>query len=96
MKIAGIRPQDTQQAQNQIDHLATYHLIVREENDGSVKDGSRNLYRKDPNIRGIRKELIKFADNPKARNKLPTKRRPAVTVASIRTIKRQALKKSRA
>jgi hypothetical protein len=34
MKIAGIRPQDTQQAQNEIDHLAKHHLIVRQDNDG--------------------------------------------------------------
>ncbi|UWU78165.1 CHAT domain-containing protein [Bradyrhizobium huanghuaihaiense] len=95
MKAAGIRAQDAQQAQNQIDHLATHHLIVREDNDGSVKDGSRNLYRKDPNIRAIRKELIKFADNTKARDKLPTKRRPAATVIvrSVRTVTRQELKK---
>jgi hypothetical protein len=96
MKIAGIPPHDTQQAQNQIDHLATYHLIVREDNTGSVEDGSRYLYRKDESIRGIRKELIKYADDRKARDELPTKRRPAVTVVtSVRTIKRQALKKKK-
>ncbi|MCK1547175.1 CHAT domain-containing protein [Bradyrhizobium sp. 179] len=95
MKAANVRGQDAQQAQNQIDHLATHHLIIREDNDGSVKDGSRNLYRKDPNVRAIRKELVKFADNPKARAKLPTKRRPAtnVVVRSIKTINRRDLKK---
>lgn len=94
MKAAGIRAQDAQQAQNQIDHLATHHLIVREDNDGSVKDGSRNLYRKDPNIRAIRKELIKFADNTRARDKIPTKRRPTATVVvrSVRTVTRRELK----
>jgi hypothetical protein len=93
MKSAGISSKDAQQAQNQIDHLATYHLIVRQDNDGIVKDGSRYLYSKDPNIRGIRKELIKFADNPKDRERLPTKRRPAGTLTSVRTIKRRTLKK---
>ncbi len=73
MKSAGIPPRNAQQAQNQIDHLATHHLIVREENNGSVEDRSRYLYRKDESIRAIRKELIK----------------------SVRTIKRQALKKKK-
>jgi hypothetical protein len=96
MKSAAIPAQNAQQAQNQIDHLATHHLIVREENDGSVSDGSRYLYRKDDSIRAIRKELIKYADDRKARDSLPTKRRPATTIInSVRTIKRQALKKKK-
>jgi hypothetical protein len=94
MMSAGIAARSAQQAQNQIDHLATHHLIVREENDGSVSDQSRYLYRKDESIRAIRKELIKYADDRKARDNLPTKRRPAVTIInSVRTVKRQALKK---
>jgi hypothetical protein len=96
MKSAGIPPRNTQQAQNQIDHLATHHLIVREENNGSVEDGSRYLYRKDESIRGIRKELVKYADDRKARDNLSTKRRPKVTIiSSVRTIRRQALKKKK-
>ncbi len=96
MKSAGIPPRNAQQAQNQIDHLATHHLIVREENNGSVEDRSRYLYRKDESIRAIRKELIKYADDRKARDGLPTKRRPAGTsVTTVRTIKRQALKKKK-
>jgi hypothetical protein len=96
MTSAGIAARDAQQAQNQIDHLATHHLIVREENDGSVSDRSHYLYRKDESIRAIRKELIKYADDQKARDNLPTKRRPEVTIISpIRTIKRQSLKKKK-
>jgi hypothetical protein len=96
MKAAGISMRNDQQAQNQIDHLATHHLIVREENNRSVEDRSRYLYRKDESIRAIRKELIKYADDRKARDRLPTKRRPAGTSAiTVRTIKRQALKKKK-
>ncbi len=96
MMSAGIAARNAQQAQNQIDHLATHHLIVREENDGSVSDQSRYLYRKDESIRAIRKELIKYADDRKARDNLPTKRRPALTIInSVRTVKRQALKKKK-
>lgn len=96
MEIAGIPPRDGQQAQNEIDHLATHHLIVREDNDGSVKDGSRYLYRKDDSVRAVRREIIKYADDRKARDQLPTKRRPSVTVAtSVRTIRRQVLKTKR-
>jgi CHAT domain-containing protein len=96
MVSAGIAARDAQQAQNQIDHLATHHLIVREENDGSVSDKSRYLYRKDESIRAIRKELVKYADDTKARDSLPTKRRPAVTIiGSVRTVNRQTLKKKK-
>jgi hypothetical protein len=94
MEMAGIRLQDAQQAQNEIDHLATHHLIVRENNHGSVTDGSRYLYRKDESVRAVRKDIIKYADDRKARDSLPTKRRPTVTVVtSIRKIDRRALKK---
>jgi len=36
-----------QQVQNELDHLSKHHLIVRIENGGSVRDGSRYLYQKD-------------------------------------------------
>src|SRR5262249_12918893 len=75
-------------------HLAKYHLVVRQDNEGLVKDGSRYLYHKDPSVRAVRKEIIKYADDRKAASKLPTKRRPAVSaVATVRTIKRQALRR---
>lgn len=94
MELAGIHVRDQQQAQNEIDRLATHYLIVREDNDGSVRDGSRYLYRKDENIRAVRKEIVKYADDRRARDNIPTKRRPTVNVlASVRTVKRRALKK---
>ncbi len=76
MRAARIPDRHSQQAQNQLDHLAKHHLILRVENDGSVRDGSRNLYRKEPNIRAIREEFVKYADNPKLAKSVPTKRRP--------------------
>jgi hypothetical protein len=96
MKAAGIDSNDAQQAQNQIDHLSTQHLIVRIENKGAaaVKDGSRWVYRKDESIRAIRKDIVKYADDRIARHKLPTKRRPVGSVAvTVRSIKRAYLRK---
>jgi hypothetical protein len=78
MSAAGIRSSGAQQAQNEVDYLAKHHLIVKVENDGSVSDGSRYLYRKDPTVRANRAEIIRYADNHKAASKVPTKRRPLV------------------
>lgn len=75
MQTAKIGARDAQQAQNQLDHLASTHLIIRDDNDGSVQDGSRYLYRKDPSVRKYRPLIIKWADNPKTAAKVPTKRR---------------------
>ncbi|WP_407176726.1 hypothetical protein [Bradyrhizobium sp. STM 3562] len=55
---AGLRPGDEQQAQNELDHLARYGLIRRQDNDGTVNDGSRYLYSKDPNVRAHRKIIL--------------------------------------
>jgi hypothetical protein len=94
MQAAKILERDSQQAQNELDHLAKHHLIVRMENDGSVNDRSRNLYKKDRDVRAIRPKLIKFADNRRAAEKIPTKRRPQLRgIPFIRTITRQALRK---
>jgi hypothetical protein len=96
MTDADIKFQHRQQAQNQIDHLAKYHLIVRQDNDGSVKDGSRYLYLKDDHVRALRDEIIRCADNPKLAKRLATKRRPEVTtIKSVRAVKRQILKKKK-
>lgn len=96
MQMAKIREQDSQQAQNALDHLAKHHLIVKVDNDGAVEDGSRYLYRKDPSVRANRLEIIKHADNPHAAEKVPTKRRPQVRgIPFIRTITRQALRKKK-
>jgi len=94
MQAAGISERDSQQAQNQLDHLTQHHLIVRVENDSSVRDGSRYLYKKDPSVRANRLEIIKYADDRHAAERVPTKRRPQVRgMQPIRTITRQALRK---
>jgi hypothetical protein len=96
MRAAKIGVRDSQQAQNELDHLAKHYLIVRVGNDGSVKDGSRNLYKKDPSVRANRLEIIKYADNSHAAERVPTKRRPQVVgISSFRTITRQALRKKK-
>jgi hypothetical protein len=93
MKAARIPEQDSQQAQNQLDHLTKHHLIVQVENDGSVKDGSRYLYKKDPTVRANRQKIIKYADDRKAAEGVPTKRRPEVRgIQPITRITRQALR----
>src|SRR5438105_3531700 len=94
MEAASIRERDTQQVQNALDQLSKHHLIVRTDNDGSVKDRSRYLYDKDPSVRANRAELIKYADNRKAAENVPTKRRPIVRgLPAIRTVTRQILRK---
>lgn len=96
MAAAKIGNRDAQQAQNQIDHLASTHLIIREENDGSVEDGSRYLYRKDPSVRKHRAWIISRADNPKLAEKTPTKRRPLVRgILPTRAMTRQTLRKKK-
>jgi hypothetical protein len=94
MQAANIELRDAQQAQNELDHLASTHLIVRMDNDGSVKDGSHYLYRKDSSVRKNRKRIIRFADNRNAAAKVATKRRPLIrNVTSIKTITRKTLRK---
>src|ERR1043166_728129 len=93
MEAASITPPNAQQVQNALDHLAKHHLIVKEDNDGSVKDGSRYLYRKDESVRANRERIITYADNRKAAEKIATKRRPLVRgIPLIRTIKKQELR----
>ena len=65
MDAAKIAARDSQQVQNELDHLAKHHLVVRVDNDGSVKDKSRYLYRKDASVRANRSTIIRFADNRK-------------------------------
>lgn len=94
METANIPSNKGQQVQNALDHLAKHHLIVRIDNDGSVKDGSRNLYNKDPSVRANRPKIIRYADDRKAAEKVPTKRKPQVRGApSIRGATRQTLRK---
>lgn len=96
MEAAGISAGGTnpQQAQNELNYLSAHHLIVKLENDGSVKDGSRILYGKDDTVRAHRKKIVKFADNPEVASQIPTKRRPVVHgITSVRRVSRQALSK---
>jgi hypothetical protein len=94
MTAANLSAQHRQQAQNQIDHLAKHHLVDWQENDGSVDDGSRRLYSKNGFVRANKTEIVKYADHPKQRANLPTKRRPAgKVIQTIRTITRAQLKR---
>lgn len=90
---AKLRPRDEQQAQNELDHLWCYGLIRREDNNGQVKDRSRYIYSKDPNVRAHREMIVKFADNPRIAAGTPTKRRPATKVMNVKTVTVRALKK---
>jgi len=96
MKDAGIAPKCQQQAQNQIDHLAKHKLIAWQDNNGSVKDGARKLYFKEPNVRALRNEIKKYADRPDLAKKLATKRGPQVTIIqSVRSVTKTTLRKRR-
>jgi hypothetical protein len=97
MRAAGLKDTDAQQAQNELDHLSKHGLIVRVKNDGSVKDGSHYLYNKDPGVRANRSTIARYAENPKAARKVPTKRRPLIpAVSSIQVhITRQALRRKK-
>lgn len=96
MDSAGIPEAKSQQAQDALDHLARHHVIVKEPNDGSVRDGSRYLYGKDENVRANRDRILKLADNPALAEKTPTKRRPAISkVISVRQVKESDLRKRR-
>jgi hypothetical protein len=95
MEDAGISAHGTnaQQVQNELDHLSKHHLIVREENTGSVKDGSRYVYRKDPAVRANRQRIVRFADNRGAAERVATKRRPVVSgLSALSSITKAALK----
>lgn len=69
--------------QNALDHLAKHHLIVRIENDGHVKDGSRIVYAKENSVRANRPLIERYANNPSAARQVATKRRPAVEAVSF-------------
>lgn len=69
---------NAQVIQNALDELAKHHLIVRTENKGHVKDGSRWVYGKDASVRANRGVIVKYADDPSAAKKVATKRRPII------------------
>jgi hypothetical protein len=97
MDEANIKAADGQQAQNQLDHLVRYGLILRDDNEGAVKDGSRYIYSKEPHVRAHRKKIVQYADKPSLAKKTPTKRNPIVrsnTIVVSRTVvTKQELKK---
>jgi len=99
MQAAKIDARHSQQVQNELDHLRSTHLIVRIDNDGSVRDGSRYLYRKDPSVRKYRENIISLADNRKAAARVPTKRRPLVRglqeIRITKTITRRELRRKK-
>lgn len=72
LEIAGT----AQIVQNALDELARHHLIVRVENSGQAKDRSRWIYGKNEFVRANRDRIVRYADDPAAAKKLPTKRNP--------------------
>jgi len=94
MECADLSAGMAQQVQNELDHLSRHGLIVKIENDGSVKDGSRYLYCKDLQIRANKDAIVSRADNKRLADSTPTKRRPAAfkTLRPL-IVERKALKK---
>ncbi len=93
MAAVGLNASHGQQAQNQLDYLARYGLIVRDDNDGSVEDGSHYVYSKESNVRAHRKNIVKYGDKPALAKGVPTKRNPAVKAVSVRTVTRNILRR---
>lgn len=95
MEAAGFGLTYGQQVQNGLDYLARYGLIVREENSGIAKDGSRYVYSKDPNVRAHRKTIVKYADKPALAKSVATKRKPVSKVVNVRAVTRSFLKRKK-
>jgi hypothetical protein len=95
MSAIGVSISHSQQAQNQLDYLTRYGLIVRDDNDGSVDDGSRYVYSKEPNVRAHRKVIVKYADHPALAKSVPTKRNHVAKVVTVRTITRSILRRKK-
>jgi hypothetical protein len=96
MAACRIKEKDAQQAQNQLDHLARYGLVLQDRNEGTVPDGSRHVYNKERNVRAHRSKILRHADNPTLAKKTATKRNPAgggKTVIVRQNVTRSALKK---
>lgn len=92
MAKSGLNNAQGQQAQNQLDHLARYSLILRDKNGGSVSDGSQYVYSKEPHVRAHRHNILKYADKPSLAKKTPTKRNQVVRVIGAKAITRSALR----
>lgn len=97
MNTIKLKVTDSQQAQNQLDHLVRYGLILRDDNEDAVNDGSRYVYSKEPNVRAHRNKIVQYADRPSLAKKTATKRNPIVRGATIvlkrPIITKRALKK---
>lgn len=80
-----------QPVQNALNHLFSHNLIVRHDNKGHAKDGSRYVYGKADFIRANKDEIVKQADKRKPAG--PTKRRPAVRhTITVRQVSERDLK----
>lgn len=88
----GVSPRSSiQPIQNALSHLASHGLIVRHDNKGHTKDGSRYVYGKAEYIRANKDEIVKQADKRKSAG--PTKRRPAVQHSTtVRQVSKRDLK----
>jgi hypothetical protein len=95
MTAVGLNSSHGQQAQNQLDYLYRYGLIVRDDNDGLVKDGSHYVYSKEPNVRAHRKDIVKYADKPALAKRVSTKRNPVLKVVNVRTVTRNTLRRKK-
>lgn len=93
MGATKLKTTDGQQAQNQLDHLVRYGLILRDDNEGVVVDGSHYVYSKEPNVRAHRKRIVRHADNPSLGKKIATKRNPVVRGTAIIGGKRSVVTK---
>ncbi|HEY8009497.1 MAG TPA: CHAT domain-containing protein [Rudaea sp.] len=95
MAAVGLNGRHSQQAQNQLDYLARCGLIVSDDNDGSVEDGSRYVYSKELNVRAHRRDIVKYADKPALAKGVPTKRNTFVKVVGVRTVTRSTLRRKK-
>lgn len=92
MAAIGLKAGQGQQAQNQLDYLARYGLILRDKNGGSVSDGSYYVFSKEPHVRAHRKNIVKYADKPALAKKTATKRNQVVKVVGVKAVARGALR----
>jgi hypothetical protein len=80
MALSGLKAAQSQQAQNQLDHLARFGLILRDKNGDTVSDRSRYVFSKEAHVRAHRQNIVKHADKPALAKRTPTKRNQVVRV----------------
>src|SRR5262249_33388422 len=83
MGVTGLKTSHSQQAQNHLDHVSRYGLILQDDNGGTVSDGSRYVYSKEPHVRAHRQRIVRYADQPALAKKTATKRNPVVRGATV-------------